>query len=128
MTPVFLTREDVLALHDRSIRRFGGATGLRDLGLLESAIAQPEASFGGAFMHEDVWEMAAAYHFHLVSNHAFVDGNKRIGLLAALVFLEINGVSAAADSEALYAITMAVAEGRAEKAVVAAVLRGDASP
>jgi death-on-curing protein len=79
----FLTVEDVLAIWKHQIERFGGSDGLRDRGLLGSAVAQAEASLAGVYMHEDVFEMAAAYLFHLVSNHPFVDGNKRVGLAVA---------------------------------------------
>jgi len=120
--PVFLSVEHVLALHQRQLDRFGGGAGLRDRGLLESAVAQPQASFDGAFAHVGLFAMAAAYLFHIVSNHPFVDGNKRAGLLAALSFLHINGAPTLGDSEALYALTMGVAEGRIDKAAVAAEL------
>jgi death on curing protein len=123
MNPDFLTLEDVLDIHPQQLARFGGGEGLREQGLLESAVAQPQASFGGQFMHADVWEMAAAYLFHVVSNHPFVDGNKRVGLLAALVFLELNGVSLTHGSEELYELTMAVAAGQKTKPEVTAELR-----
>ena len=116
----FLTVE--LALVQRELDRFGGGAGLRDRGLLESAVAQPQASFGGTYAHDGLFAMAAAYLFHIVSNHPFVDGNKRAGLLAAQVFLDVNGVSLEYDSEAFYALTMGVAEGRIDKAAVAAEL------
>jgi death-on-curing protein len=118
----FLTVEVVLALHQRQLDRYGGGAGLRDRGLLESAIAQPQASFGGTFVHDGLFAMAAAYLFHVVSNHPFVDGNKRAGLLAAQVFLDVNGVTLEHGSEAFYALTMGVAEGRIDKAAVAAEL------
>jgi death-on-curing protein len=85
--PEFLTVEDVLELHARSLDRFGGGEGIRDRGLLESAVAAPQAGFGGQFAHSDLYEMAAAYAFHIAQNQPFVDGNKRAGLGAALVFL-----------------------------------------
>lgn len=116
----FLTVEVVIALHQRQLDRFGGGAGLRDRGLLESAIAQPQASFGGTFAHDGLFAMAAAYLFHIVSNHPFVDGNKRAGLLAAQVFLDVNGVTLEHDTEAFYALTMGVAEGRIDKSAVAA--------
>ena len=75
----FLTLDDVLESHREQIRVYGGSEGLRDLGLLESAIAQPPAGFGGVPLHRDLYEMAAAYLFHLVQNHPFIDGNKRVG-------------------------------------------------
>lgn len=119
---VFLDVDDVIELHASQLELFGGGAGLRDQGLLESAVAQPQASFGGQLAHDGLFAMAAAYLFHLVSNHPFVDGNKRIGLLAALVFLDLNGVSIAHPTEALYELTMGVAEGRIDKAAVAAEL------
>lgn len=118
----FLTVEVVLALHQRQLDRFGGGAGLRDRGLLESAIAQPQASAGGTYAHDGLFAMAAAYLFRIVSNHPFVDGNKRAGLLAAQVFLDVNGVTLEHDSEAFYALTMGVAEGRIDKAAIAAEL------
>jgi death-on-curing protein len=123
MTPLFLTREEVLEIHALQLARYGGGAGLRDPGLLESALAQPEATFGGQYVHQDLWEMAAAYLFHLVSNHPFVDGNKRVGLLAALVFLDLNGVSLTQGSEELYTLTMSVAAGSMQKDAVTAALR-----
>jgi death on curing protein len=123
MSIEFLSVEDVLAIHDEQLSRFGGADGVRDHGLLESAIAQPMATFDGAFVHEDVFEMAGAYLFHIVANHPFVDGNKRTGLLAALVFLDLNGIQIEHGSEALYEITMAVAQGEADKQGAASCLR-----
>lgn len=116
---LFLTVEVVLALHQRQLERYGGAPGLRDRGLLESAVAQPQSSFGGVYAHEGLFAMAAAYLFHIVSNHPFVDGNKRAGLLAAQVFLYLNGVVLLRESEAFYKLTMGVAEGRIDKAAVA---------
>ncbi len=85
-------------------------------------MAQPQASFGGTYAHNGLFAMAAAYLFHIVSNHPFVDGNKRAGLLAAQVFLDINGVTLEHDSEAFYTLTMGVAEGRIDKSAVAAEL------
>lgn len=73
---------------------------------MKSAVAQPQASFGGTYAHDGLFAMAAAYLFHIVSNHPFVDGNKRAGLLAAQVFLDVNGVSLEHDSESFYALTM----------------------
>jgi death on curing protein len=118
----FLSVEDVIAIHQLQIERFGGSLGLRDPGLLESAVAQAEASFGERFVHATLLAMAGAYLFHLVKNHAFIDGNKRIGLAAALVFLDLNGVQILRGTEDLYSLTMAVAEGRADKAEVTSVL------
>ena len=122
MTPEFLDREDVLDIHALQMARYGGADGLRDPGLLESALAQPQATFAGDFVHDGLFAMAAAYLFHIVSNHPFLDGNKRTGLLSALVFLDLNGIAIERESARLYDLTMAVAEGRADKKKVAEML------
>jgi death-on-curing protein len=90
---VFLTLAEVIEIHADQIHRYGGQAGVRDIGLLESALAQPEASFAGAWLHKDHYEMAAAYAYHLCQNHPFIDGNKRTALAAALVFLELNDIS-----------------------------------
>jgi death on curing protein len=91
LAPLFLTVADVLALHDDQLRLFGGSAGVRDAGALESAVATPASTFDQEFLHEDLFHMAAAYAFHIAENQPFVDGNKRTGLNAALVFLDING-------------------------------------
>src|SRR5260370_40863868 len=90
MTPNFLTMDEVLEVHRDQLTRYGGAPGIRALGLLQSALAQPQARFGGQFLPGDLLDMAAAYLFQLVQNHPFVDGNKRVGAVVALVFLRMN--------------------------------------
>ena len=117
--PLFLEVDDVLEIHADQLEVYGGGAGLRDRGLLESAVAQPQASFGGELAHEGLFAMAAAYLFHIVKNHPFVDGNKRTGLLAAIVFLDVNGIGIEHPSDALYELTMGVAEGRIDKPAVA---------
>ena len=119
----FLSVEDVLEIHADQLAEFGGGSGVRDRGLLESAVAQPQATFGGELMHEDEFEIAAAYLFHLVSNHPFIDGNKRTGLLAALVFLDLNGRTVVTRSEELYELTMTVAAGELTKKELTARFR-----
>lgn len=121
-SPEFLDLEDVLELHALHLARFGGADGLRDKGLLESALAQPQATFDGKFVHDGLYAMAAAYLFHVVQNHPFVDGNKRTGLLSALVFLDLNGISIKHGSPGLYDLTLGVAEGRLRKSDAAKTL------
>jgi len=119
----FLTLDEVLALHADQIRRYGGARGLRDLALLQSAIAMPEASYEGEFLHGSLFEMAAAHLFHMARNHPFVDGNKRTALMCALVFLGLTGQRLEAAPDGLYALVDGVASGRADKADVAVFLR-----
>jgi death-on-curing protein len=126
--PEFLTLDEVLGLHADQIRRYGGATGLRDLSLLQSAIAMPATSYGGEYLHGTLFEMAAAYLFHLARNHPFVDGNKRTALICALVFLGLNGQRLDADPDALYDLVDGVAAGQVDKAEVVIFLRDHAAP
>ncbi|HEX4329662.1 MAG TPA: Fic family protein [Burkholderiales bacterium] len=86
----YLTVEAVLAIHEQVLAAHGGGTGIRDRALLESAVAAPQASFGGEAMFDDPLDIAAAYLFYLCRNHPFVDGNKRVALASCLVFLQTN--------------------------------------
>jgi death-on-curing protein len=128
MAPVFLNLAEVLEIHRDQIERYGGQPGIRDVRLLQSAIAMPAAGFGGRYLHEDLFEMAAAYLFHIVRNHPFVDGNKRTGAVAALVFLSLNDVEIDAEEEAFEQAVLAVAEGKWSKADVAPFLRDHVRP
>lgn len=119
----FLTVEDVLLLHEEQLARYGGGAGVRDPGALDSAVAMPRATFDGRFVHEDLFAMAAAYAFHIAQNQPFVDGNKRAGLAAALVFLDLNGVTIADPDGRLYTAMIAIAEKRLDKDGLAALLR-----
>ena len=123
MTIDFLTLEDVYQIHEIQLVRFGGGAGLRDVRLLESAIAQPQNSFGGEFLHPTIFDMAAAYLYHIAQNHPFIDGNKRTGLACALVFLELNGVSIEQGTEDLYNLTIGVASSSIKKGQIADELR-----
>lgn len=124
LRPVFLTLDEVLALHADQLERYGGDPGLRDVGLLESALATPRATFGRAYLHGSLPEMAAAYLFHLVGNHPFVDGNKRVGLAAAIAFLGLNGLWLEAEPDELTELVLRLARGEATKAEAAEFLRG----
>jgi death-on-curing protein len=121
--PDFLTLDEVLGIHADQIRVYGGASGLRDLALLRSAIAMPETTFAGEYLHPSPFEMAAAYLFHLVRKHPFVDGNKRTALMCALVFLGLNGQRLRADPDDLYSLVDGAAAGEVDKAEVAVFLR-----
>lgn len=121
--PVFLTFAEVIEIHDYQIEHFGGASGLRDIGLLKSAIGMPSATFSGAFLHPTVYEMAAAYLFHLAENHPFTDGNKRVGAMAALVFLDLNGIDFDASDEEFTAMVLRVANGKMLKAEITLFLK-----
>jgi len=124
----FLTFDEVLALHADQIDRYGGRRGIRDIGLLESALAMPQASYAGQWLHGSVHEMAAAYLFHLVQGSAFVDGNKRIGLMAMLAFLGLNSVSLHASSDELVDLMLGVATRRVSKAEVAVFIQQHTRP
>lgn len=122
----FLTLKQVLRLHDQSIHRFGGSHGMRDQGALESALAQPEMGFGGTYVHESIYDKAAAYIFHVVKNHPFVDGNKRTGFGCADVFLRINGHPLLPEhKESLAQLILDVAESKPlSKQDIASALMG----
>jgi death-on-curing protein len=123
VTPTFLTLEEVLMIHGDQIKRYGGAPGIRDTAVLRSALAMPQAGAGGEYFHGDLFEMAAAYLFHLVMNHAFVDGNKRVGTAAAVIFLDLNGVEIAPSDDDLVELVLGVIAGQVSKAEVANFLR-----
>jgi death on curing protein len=122
-TPAFLTLDEIVELHADLITEFGGTPEVRDWDLLHSAIATPQAGFGDQYLHVDLYEMAAAYLFHLVQNHPFVDGNKRIGLAAALTFLELNGMEISATNPVLVVTVLDVAQGKMGKAALAEFFR-----
>jgi death-on-curing protein len=119
----FLSLGEVLEIHRDQITRYGGSPGLRDLDLLKSALGMPQATFGGEYLHTDVFEMAAAYLFHIVKNHPFIDGNKRVGAASALVFLALNDYDFTALQDALAAMVFALAGGELAKADVAIFIR-----
>ncbi len=121
--PDFLLVEDVRLLHEEQLARYGGSAGVRDPGALDSAVAMPRATFDGKFVHADLFAMAAAYAFHIAQNQPFVDGNKRAGLAAALVFLDLNGVAIADPEGLLYQAMIDLAERRIDKEGLAALLR-----
>ena len=91
MEPLFLSLDEVLEIQEQQIAMYGGSSGIRDSAGLESAIATPQTTFGGEFLHRSIPAMAAGYLFHLCQNHPFVDGNKRVGANAAITFLLMNG-------------------------------------
>ena len=124
---LFLSLEDVLQIHDDTIARDGGLSGIRDLGLLDSAVAMPRQRFDGQFLHKDILEMAGAYLFHIAGNHAFHDGNKRTAVIAAFVFMDVNGVDLPDPpgrfKAELERLTMGVAASRITKTELAVGLR-----
>ena len=121
--PEFLTLDDVLLIHDEQIEAYGGIQGIRDKGLLESAVMMPQASFGGEYLHKDLFEMAAAYAFHIAENQPFLDGNKRTALVSALVFLDINGFEILDEGMKLYEAMIAIANKEMDKSDLAELLK-----
>jgi death-on-curing protein len=118
-----LTVEIVREIHAEAIAKFGGSGGVRDLALLESAVAAPQASVGGKSPYRDLTEVAAAYLFYLCRNHPFVDGNKRAALGACIVFLRLNGIEPRPDSPEWEALTLAVASSALDRDEATARLR-----
>ena len=111
----FLTLDEILQIHSDQISRYGGTPGVRDFGLLQSAAAMPMAQFDGEYLHTDLNAMAAAYLFHFTQNHPFLDGNKRVGVVSAVVFLRFNGIEVIADETSLEEMVSAVARGEFDK-------------
>ena len=122
----FLTRAVVEAFHAEQLRRHGGAVGLRDASILESALARPEnkAAYGTPTVHE----LAAAYVYGLARNHAFIDGNKRTAIVAAGAFLLLNGYGLTANDAELYTFTMGIAAGEIDEAGATAFFRDHTVP
>jgi death-on-curing protein len=119
-----LTVEIVREIHAEALARFGGSDGIREPSLLESAVAAPQATFGGVSPFADLTEIAAAYLFYICRNHAFIDGNKRTALGACIVFLRLNGVATKPDSTAWESLTMDVAAAKIDRDETTKRLRG----
>jgi death-on-curing protein len=115
----YLTPEQVLFIHSRLVAETGGSHGVRELGLLESAVARPRANFDGKELYPNLFTKAAALMDSLINNHPFMDGNKRTGFTAAGLFLRINGWKLSASLEDLEACTLRVARGGMEVAGLA---------
>ena len=112
---IFVSVGDAITIHRRMVDEFGGDSGLRDRGLLESALAMPKAMFDGNYLHVDLPSMAAAYHYHLCANHPFVDGNKRVAVAVAEIFLRANGLQLEASDDEVVELTLGVASGTTGK-------------
>jgi death-on-curing protein len=120
---VYLSVEQILLLHRRQLRAFGGAAGLRDRGRLEAAVARPQLTFGGEDLYPDPSEKAAALMHALIANHPFVDGNKRVAAMTAELFLAINRVQLVASDDELVATALAVARGEVSAEALAIWIR-----
>ena len=125
-SPLFLSVEDVIEIHADQIHRYGGSLGIRDVELLHSALGMPEAGVGDQYLHVDLFQMAAAYLYHIVQNHSFIDGNKRTGAMAAFVFLKLNGFTLVADESVFETLVLQVAQGQVGKDAIADFFRENA--
>ena len=112
---IFLDFDRIVQLNRLAVKTFGGSDGIRDKGLIESAICQPQATFGGQFLHESIYHMAAAYYFHISESQGFSDGNKRTGFLALFSFLKLNGCDLTIPDDYLWPILIEVANGKRSK-------------
>ncbi|MBN2478941.1 MAG: type II toxin-antitoxin system death-on-curing family toxin [Parachlamydiales bacterium] len=111
----FLTYEQIIFIHKDQIKKYGGSFGIRDKKLVKSAISQPKMTFNGKYLYENIFQMAAAYLFHIVNNHAFIDGNKRTGIVAALVFFEMNDIEIHLTNNELEKNVIKIASGKMNK-------------
>jgi death on curing protein len=126
--PRFLDLAEVLEIHVDQIERYGGTAGVRDLPLLLSALAMPTAGVRGVYVHGTLFEIAAAYLFHIAKNHPFLDGNKRTALASALTFLDLNGLRVGPSADELVTLVEGVVAGRVSKSWVSVWLRDHAEP
>ncbi|MDR1376687.1 MAG: type II toxin-antitoxin system death-on-curing family toxin [Synergistaceae bacterium] len=126
--PLFLPLSKILELHERQIQLYGGEPSIRDMGLLESAVAMPISGFGDYYLHAFPFEMAAAYLYHIVQNHPFVDGNKRTGAVASLVFLKMHGIEIDMPEDIFEQFVWSVATGQVLKPEIAAFLEKYSRP
>ena len=121
-TPRFLTNSQAIKIHERQIEIFGGTSGIRDEGLLDSALAQPQATFGGELLHPTIHEQAAAYLYHLAMNHPFIDGNKRTAFAVMDTFITLNGYSLNLSAEETYNMVIRVVQREISKEELSAFL------
>lgn len=121
-SPEFVLLSAVIFIHQIQIQRFGGTDGITDEGLLDSALAQPQATFGGELLHPTIQEQAAAYLYHLAMNHPFVDGYKRTAFAVMIAFLELNGYNLNLSQEAAYSLVMGVVQGEIAKEELSAFI------
>lgn len=114
----FLDVDDVILIHEDQVKSYGGLEGVRDKDLLMSAVAQPKMRYQGKYLHKSLFDMGAAYLFHITRNHPFIDGNKRTGIATALVFLDINNIKFDAPDNELEVFVQEVAKGSNSKKAI----------
>ena len=122
MSFLHLSKAQILRAHARTLAKQGGSEGIRDMGMLDAALAMPQATYGGTLLHPTLEAQAAAYLYHLCQNHPFIDGNKRVAALAMLVFCDINGYRVALNNAQLEKLVMDTAASRITKAVITEVI------
>jgi death-on-curing protein len=127
MATRFIPNRIVATIHSDLLQRYGGRPGLRDLNLLDSALAQPKMTVGGKFVHKTLFDKAAAYGFHVCKNHPFVDGNKRVAFVLMDIFLQKNGWEILANEEEAYSMMMTLASGKLSKAQLSGWLKKHSS-
>ena len=123
LNPKFVDIQQAIAIHDFLIEKYGGSLGLRDEGLLESALAQPQASFFGELLHPTIAEQAAVYLFHLCKNHPFIDGNKRAAFGVMVAFVAVNNYRLNLSNDQLYNLVLDVAASKIDKPQLIEVIR-----
>ena len=123
MTIRFLPEELVLIIHSDLLQRYGGKAGVRDIALLQSALAQPRVTVGRKFVHKSLFDKAAAYGFHLCKNHPFIDGNKRVAFVLMDLFLQRNGWEIAANEEDAYSLMIDLSSGNVSKTELSSWLK-----
>lgn len=128
LKPAFLTLKEVMDIHDEMVRRYGGKRGIRDSALLESSITMPRSGIVGQYLHNSLFEMAAAYLFHFSRNRPFFAANDRTAVTAALVFLRVNGYEVQGPAQELQDLVNAVVQHKADKEIIAWFFRTHASP
>lgn len=128
MEPRFLSLDEVLEIHQQQIETYGGSPGVREPAALESAVATPQTTFGGEFLHPSMPAMAAAYLFHLCQNHPFIDGNKRTGANATITFLLVNDWDLELSSDELVDVVLDVASGKLGKPQLTEILETRCRP
>ena len=127
MATRFIPNRIVSTIHSDLLQRYGGRPGLRDPGLLDSALAQPKITVGGKFVHKTLFDKAAAYGFHVCKNHAFVDGNKRVAFVLMDIFLQKNGWEVTSNEEEAYSMMISLASGKLSKAQLSKWLKKHSS-
>lgn len=122
---IFIEFDEVIEIQKDLIDRFKGSHGLRDKGLLDSALNSPSATYGGEYLYKDIFEMATAYLYNLTKNHAFIDGNKRIGVYISILFLELNDYEVNLDNNQLYDLGIKTANSTYNKEDILKILKNN---